>query len=64
MKPAQWLQPRHGSHEAFLKDFPTLEPNGLDVICPGCRDVVRAARRAGTGKLAGWCKTCNRGVIP
>ncbi len=62
MKPGQWLQPRLGSHEAFEKDFPKLEPNGMDVVCPGCKSVVRLVRKAAAGKLGGWCKNCNRGV--
>ena len=62
MTPGAWLQPRHGSHEAFEKDFPKLEPNGMDVSCPGCRGVVHLVRRSPNGKLGGWCKNCNRGV--
>jgi hypothetical protein len=59
--PGQWLQPRHGSHEAFEKDYPKIEPNG-DVACPGCKSAVKLLRRAPNGKLGGWCKNCNRGV--
>ena len=62
MTPGQWLQPRHGSHEAFEKDFPKLEPNGMDVSCPACKSAVRLLRRSPAGKLGGWCKSCNRGV--
>jgi hypothetical protein len=60
--PGLWLQPRHATHEAFEKDYAKLEVNGLDVACPGCKGVVRLARRAPNGRLAGWCKKCNRGV--
>lgn len=62
MNQGQWLQPRHGSHEAFEKDHPKIEANGMDVVCPGCRNAVRLARRSPNGKLGGWCKHCNRGV--
>jgi hypothetical protein len=62
LKPGQWLQPRHASHEAFEKDFPKLEQTGLDAACPGCKNVVRLARRSPNGKIGGWCKNCNRGV--
>ena len=62
MKPGQWLQPRHGSHEAFEKDYPKLEASGGDVACPGCKIAVKLLRRAANGKLGGWCKNCNRGV--
>lgn len=60
--PGQWLQPRHGSKEVFDKDFPALEASGMDVTCPGCKEIVKLARKAPTGKLGGWCKKCNRGV--
>jgi hypothetical protein len=62
VNPGTWLQPRHGSHEAFEKDFPKIEANGLDVVCPGCRNSARLTRRSPSGKLGGWCKHCNRGV--
>jgi len=62
MKPGQWLQPRHDSHEVFEKDFPKLETSSLEVGCPGCKDFIRLNRRAPTGKIGGWCKRCNRGV--
>ncbi|MEK7382416.1 MAG: hypothetical protein AAB262_03930 [Elusimicrobiota bacterium] len=62
MKPGQWLQPRHGSHEAFEKDYPKIEATGVKVICPGCRETVILTRRAPTGKIGGWCKRCNRGT--
>ena len=62
MKPGTWLQPRHGSHEAFVKDYPKLEANGMDVSCPGCKSSVKLIRRAPNAKLGGWCKSCNRGV--
>ena len=62
MKPGQWLQPRHPSYDVFLKDFPKLELSGLDVACPGCKGSVKLVRRSPNAKLAGWCKSCNRGV--
>ncbi len=60
--PGQWLQPRHPSKDVFEKDFPTLEPRGLDVACPGCKATVRLGRKSPQGKLGGWCLKCNRGV--
>jgi len=60
--PGTWLQPRHGSKEAFEKDFPKVEVSGLDVACPGCKGAVKVIRRAPNGKLGGWCRNCNRGV--
>lgn len=62
MKPGQWLQPRHGSHEAFEKDYPKIEATGVEVACPGCKETVVLTRRAPTGKIGGWCKRCNRGA--
>lgn len=64
MRAGQWLQPRHGSEEIFLKDFPSLETSALEVTCPGCKGVVRLSRRSAAGKIGGWCKRCNRGVAP
>ena len=62
MTQGQWLQPRHGSHEAFAKDYPKIEVTATELACPGCRDSVRLTRRSPLGKLGGWCKSCNRGV--
>ncbi len=62
MKQGSWLQPRHGSKDAFEKDFPTLELSPLEVVCPGCRSGVKLTRKAPTGKVGGWCAKCNRGV--
>ena len=61
-RPGQWLQPRHGSKDVFDKDYPTIDMGGLDVACPGCKETVKLARKSALGKLAGWCKKCNRGV--
>ena len=60
--PGQWLQPRHGSKEAYEKDFPSIDTGGLTVACPGCRETVIVARKSPLGKVGGWCKKCNRGV--
>ena len=60
--PGQWLNPRHPSKEVFEKDFSTLEARGLLVACPGCKGSLTLQRRSPAGKLAGWCKNCNRGV--
>ena len=62
MTQGQWLQPRLASHEAFERDFTKLETNGMDVVCPGCKNSVQLIRRSPNGKLGGWCKRCNRGV--
>ncbi|HAZ09469.1 MAG TPA: hypothetical protein DCZ01_13350 [Elusimicrobia bacterium] len=62
IKPGQWIQPRHGSHEAFEKDYPRIEATGVSVLCPGCRDAVHLTRRTQSAKIGGWCKRCNRGV--
>jgi hypothetical protein len=62
MRPGNWLQPRHGSEDIFLKDFPSLETSALDVACPGCKNAVKLSRKSPAGKHAGWCKRCNRGV--
>ena len=43
-RPGQWLQPRHGSKEAFDKDFPSIDTGGLTVACPGCRETVTLTR--------------------
>jgi len=60
--PGQWLQPRHGSKEAFDKDFPTIDASGGTVSCPGCKETVSLTRKSVQGKVGGWCKKCNRGV--
>lgn len=63
MRPGTWLQPRHGSEEAFKKDFPAWDPSStLDVACPGCGKTVKLSHKSPAGRNAGWCKTCNRGV--
>lgn len=61
-RPGQWLQPRHGSKEAFDKDFPDIDAGGLMVSCPGCKETVTLTRKSVQGKGGGWCKKCNRGV--
>lgn len=60
--PGQWLQPRHGSKEAFDKDFPSLNPATPEVSCPGCKERVKLTRKSPAGKTGGWCAKCNRGV--
>ncbi len=64
MKAARWLEPRYTDRSVFEKDFPGIDINGLQVYCPGCRNLVRLARKSPSGKIAGWCKTCNRAVAP
>ncbi len=60
----KWLQPTYDSMAVFEKDFPVLELPGLDVICPGCKKPVKLARKSPQGRIAGWCRRCNRGVMP
>lgn len=60
----QWLQPRHASQQSFEKDFPIPHPGGLDVYCPGCKGYLRLDRRSVNGRMAGWCRPCQRGISP
>ena len=64
MRDGKWLQPRHADAAAFEKDFPQVDPAGLDVYCPGCRAPVKLARKGPAGRIGGWCRKCNRGVSP
>ncbi|MBI4374914.1 MAG: hypothetical protein HY549_00530 [Elusimicrobia bacterium] len=62
MRVGQWLQPRYPGSDVFEKDFSQVDFSGLDIYCPGCKQPLRLSRRSPNGKLAGWCKRCNRGV--
>lgn len=62
MKEGKWLEPRYGSKETFEKDYPNLDFSAVSVRCPGCREYVTLNRKSNIGKLAGWCKKCNRAV--
>lgn len=63
MKIGTWLAPRYTERGVFEKDFPTIDMNGLDVYCPGCKAIVRLGRKsAHTNKIGGWCVKCNRAV--
>lgn len=64
MLTGKWLQPRHASAEVFEKDYPVLAPSGLDAYCPGCKGYLKLNRKSPAGRVAGWCKTCDRGVCP
>lgn len=64
MKPGKWLAPRYPSKEVFEKDFPRVDLSPISVVCPGCRAPVHLARKAQNGRIGGWCKQCDRGVIP
>jgi hypothetical protein len=64
LKTGQWLQPRHSDSAAFEKDFPQLDATGLDVYCPGCKGYLRLNRKNPSGRIAGWCKRCQRAVCP
>lgn len=56
--------PRHTNRSIFEKDFPKLDLKAMEVYCPGCRSVVKLARKSPNGKIGGWCAKCNRGVAP
>ena len=62
MKDGKWLLPRYTDRGVFDKDFPGIDLNGLDVYCPGCRHVVRLARKSPNSKLGAWCKDCSRAI--
>ena len=62
MKTARWLEPRYTERNIYEKDFPIIDLNGLEVYCPGCNTLVRLARKSPLGKVAGWCKQCNRAI--
>jgi len=62
MKDGKWLEPRYTDRSIFEKDFPGIDMNGLEIYCPGCRSVVRLARKSPMGKIAGWCRKCNRAI--
>ena len=50
--------------EAIVLDIGLPDMSGLDVYCPGCRDLVKLSRRSPQKRIAGWCRPCNRGVGP
>ncbi len=62
MTNGKWASPRHPNITVFEKDFPNIDLGGLHVYCPGCRVPVKIARKAASGRIAGWCQKCNRGV--
>ncbi|MBI4385787.1 MAG: hypothetical protein HY551_00240 [Elusimicrobia bacterium] len=62
MKDGRWLTPRYTDRAVFEKDYPQLDINGLEVYCPGCRDVVRLSRKSMMGKIGGWCRRCERPI--
>jgi len=64
MQEGKWLQPRHAGREAFERDFPQSDLSALNVYCPGCKAIVTLSRQSPTGRIAGWCKKCQRGVCP
>jgi hypothetical protein len=64
MRDGKWLQPRHAAQEVFERDFPQTDLYGLDVYCPGCKAIVKLSRKAPNGRIAGWCKKCQRGICP
>ena len=64
MRTGSWLQPRYANEAVFTRDFPQIEFKSLDVYCPGCKGYLRLNRRHPSGRIAGWCKTCVRGVTP
>ena len=62
MKDGKWLAPRYTDRGVFEKDFPGIDIHGLELYCPGCRYVVRLARKSPMMKIAGWCARCQRPV--
>jgi hypothetical protein len=64
VKIGTWLAPRYTERGVFEKDFPGIDMHGLEVYCPGCKDVLRLARKSQAGKIAGWCRRCNRAAAP
>lgn len=62
MKDGRWLEPRYTDRGIFEKDFAAIDLHGLDVYCPGCRRVIRLARKSPNAKIGAWCKSCNRAV--
>jgi len=62
MKDGKWLAPRYTSKEIFEKDYAKLDLSGLDVKCPGCKNLVTLNRKNNSARSAGWCKCCNRAV--
>lgn len=64
MKPGKWLEPRYTDRAVYEKDFPTIDMNGLQVYCPGCKSVLRLGRKSPSGKIGGWCAKCVRAVAP
>lgn len=62
MKDGRWLAPRYTERAVFEKDYPGIDISALELCCPGCRASVRLARKAPSGRIAGWCKACNRAV--
>lgn len=64
MREGKWLQPRYAAQEVFERDFPQTDLSALDVYCPGCKALVKLLRKALNGRIAGWCKKCQRGICP
>ena len=62
MQTGRWLVPRYTDRGVFEKDYSVIDVNGLELYCPGCRKVVRLTRKSRSGKIGGWCATCNRPV--
>ena len=64
MKDGKWLQPNYASLEIFEKDYPKIDFSGIDVYCPGCKSPVKMSRQSPIGRIGGWCRKCNKGVMP
>ena len=62
MREGRWLSARHPDRAVFERDFPKVQMNGADVVCPGCKAVVTLGRIGLGDRLAGWCSACSRGV--
>ena len=62
MKDGKWVEPRYTNKDIFEKDYGKLDLSGIEAKCPGCKCTVGLNRKSAAGRLAGWCKQCNRPV--
>ncbi len=60
MQDGKWVEPRYTNRDIFEKDYAKLDLSGKEVKCPGCKGQVMLSRKTAQGKMAGWCKICNR----
>ncbi|MBI4655166.1 MAG: hypothetical protein HY746_00310 [Elusimicrobia bacterium] len=62
MKEGKWLAPRYTEKAVFEKDYPSIEFSGIELKCPGCKNLMQLNRKSLLKKTAGWCRHCNRAV--